>query len=217
MPTQVKKKQIDTSIIDGWTPVDATWTYASASTITVPSGAASIYQKGDRIKWTQTTVKYGVIVAVADTLLTIAVNTDYTVANAAITLNYYSHQANPLGYPNQFSYSPTQTWTNAPTSQTVNAKYEIIGCRVFGRVSISGTANGSNSGTDVAHTLPVTPETIAGSYVGNVMGMGIWSQTGVFTEMASSYIIFSSGTLYASFPTATRKPDRFAVHFNYAF
>lgn len=105
MPTKIQKNQIATTLIDGWTPADATWTYASASTITVPSGAASIYQKGDRIKWTQTTVKYGVIVAVADTLLTIAVNTDYTVANAAITLNYYSHQANPLGYPGSFAFA----------------------------------------------------------------------------------------------------------------
>src|ERR1035437_2933126 len=78
---------------DGWTPATGSWTYASASTITVPSGAAAIYQKGDRIKWTQTTVKYGVIVAVADTLLTIAVNTDYVVTNAAISAIYYSHQA----------------------------------------------------------------------------------------------------------------------------
>ena len=93
MATQIQKRQIATTLIDGWTPADATWTYASASTITVPSGAASIYQKGDRIKWTQTTVKYGVIVAVADTLLTIAPNDTYAVTDAAISANYYSHQA----------------------------------------------------------------------------------------------------------------------------
>ena len=28
---------------DGWMPVSVTWTYASATTITVPSGAASLY------------------------------------------------------------------------------------------------------------------------------------------------------------------------------
>src|SRR3990167_3778548 len=87
---------------DGWIAATGTWTYASASTITVPSGAASLYRVGDKIKWTQTTVKYGVISAVADTVLTIIVNTDYTVANAAITLNYYSHDENPLGFPNDF-------------------------------------------------------------------------------------------------------------------
>lgn len=159
MPTQIKKKQIDTSIIDGWTPVDATWTYASASTITVPSGAASIYQKGDRIKWTQTTVKYGVIVAVADTLLTIAVNTDYTVANAAITLNYYSHQANPLGYPTKFAFTSTAT---KPTGMTGTAvvgacAYQITG----GLVSITvqayvDPAAGTITGTDFDFSIPLT-------------------------------------------------------------
>ncbi len=43
---------------DGWQPANETWTYASATTITVPSGAASKYAKGDKIKLTQTTVKY---------------------------------------------------------------------------------------------------------------------------------------------------------------
>ena len=67
---------------DGWQAVSDSWSYASASTITVPSGAASLYKVGDKIKWTQTTVKYGVIRTVADTLLTIIVNTDYVVTNA---------------------------------------------------------------------------------------------------------------------------------------
>ena len=105
---QVNGTAIVTSMgVDGWISANETWTYASASTITVPSGAAAKYAKGDRIKFTQTTVKYGVIVAVADTLLTIAVNTDYTVANAAITDNYYSHQASPVGYPVAFNVTVT--------------------------------------------------------------------------------------------------------------
>lgn len=41
------------STADGWTSVSDTWTYASASTITVPSGAASLYQIGDRVGITQ--------------------------------------------------------------------------------------------------------------------------------------------------------------------
>lgn len=88
----------------GWIVASGAWTYASASTITVPSGAASLYQKGDRIRWKQGAgYKYGVLTAVADTLLTILVNTDYTVANAAITDNYYSHELNPMGYPQWFN------------------------------------------------------------------------------------------------------------------
>lgn len=124
MATKLQKNQIATTLLDGWTPADATWTYASASTITVPSGAASIYQKGDRVKLTQTTVKYFVIVAVADTVLTFAVNTDYTVANAAITLNYYSHQANPLGYPHWFTWAPTLAGGTSPAANSAYFKVD---------------------------------------------------------------------------------------------
>jgi len=116
--------------VDGWTPASEAWTYASASTITVPAGAGSKYAVGDKIKWTQTTVKYGVIVAVANTLLTIAVNTDYVVTDAAISLNYYSHELNPIGYPHWFTYTPTITWTagTAPSgSPTKRERFSIRG------------------------------------------------------------------------------------------
>ena len=159
MSTQVKRNQIDTNLIDGWTPVSSTWTYASASTITVPSGAASIYQKGDRIKWTQTTVKYGVIVAVADTLLTIAVNTDYTVANAAISSIYYSHQANPLGYPHWFNYTPSITYaggTTDPTSNTIGfAKYNVT-ANICSIVLKSTLVKGTGDRTVIMFSDPVT-------------------------------------------------------------
>ena len=102
---------------DGWTDPSETWTYASANTITVPTGAASKYHKGDRLKLTQTTVKYFVVISVADTVLTVAINTDYVVADAAISANFYSHQINPLGYPDWFVYAPT---INGPTG-TVGA------------------------------------------------------------------------------------------------
>ncbi len=138
---------------DGWQRVTDAWTYASASTINVPSGAASLYQKGDRIKWTQTTVKYGVIVAVADTLLTIAVNTDYVVANAAITNIYFSHELNPLGYPHWFNYTPT--WGGFSSNPTGGVtRFNIIGnlCTVE---RVSGGAGISNA-TTMTMSLPVT-------------------------------------------------------------
>jgi len=149
---------------DGWTPATGSWTYASASTITVPTGAASLYRKGDRIKWTQTTVKYGVIVAVADTLLTIAVNTDYTVANAAITANYYSHEANPIGYPHWFSFTPTYTGFSVnPTGG--NDRFEISNgtLKYVREVSTVGTSNAA--GFTIG--LPVIS---AASPIGNFVG-----------------------------------------------
>lgn len=139
-------------IVDGWIPVSDTWTYATASTITVPSGAASRYQKGDRIRWTQTTVKYGVVVAVADTVLTIAVNTDYVVANAAISAISYSHEINPLSFPESFAF--TTTYTGFAVDPTTVYRMKIVGnlCYILQTQGTSGTSNA----TGFTFTVPLT-------------------------------------------------------------
>ncbi len=160
---------------DGWISANETWTYASASTITVPSGAASKYGVGDRIKWTQTTVKYGVIVAVADTLLTIAVNTDYVVTNAAITLNYYSHEASPIGYPTYFAYTPTVTaGAGSITTYTATGRYNQIGKKVSFEANAIITDNGTGS-SNLIFTLPIATGVSNGFY--SILGRE-WAATG---------------------------------------
>ena len=140
--------------LDGWISANETWTYATASTITVPTGAASKYHIGDKIKWTQTTVKYGVIVGVADTVLTIAVNTDYVVTNAAITLNSYSHAANPLGFPPQFVFTVTVTgFSSAPTGML--GAYVTIARMVTYSVNMPNTGT-SNATSFTISSLPFT-------------------------------------------------------------
>lgn len=95
---------------DGWQPANETWTYASASTFTVTGDQTSKYTVGTKLKWTQTTVRYGEVTAVAyanpNTTVTIAVNTDYTIADSAISANFYSYANNPVGYPSGLSRSP---------------------------------------------------------------------------------------------------------------
>lgn len=91
----------------GWTGANETWTYASASTFTVSGDVTAKYSKGTRLKWTQTTVKYGVVVLSSHsggtTTVTILTNTDYTIANAAISANSYSYMVNPQAYPDYFA------------------------------------------------------------------------------------------------------------------
>jgi len=175
---------------DGWTDANETWAYASATTITVPSGAASKYQKGDKIKWTQTTVKYGVIVGVADTVLTIAVNTDYVVTNAAISANYYSHQVNPMGYPTWFNYTPTygasgsMTWTSVTANP---AKFKINGKSCTVVISASGTTGGTAS-TVLTVTLPVTPDNTTYRVGGSVDdGVGYPGWFGNYASIGTIY------------------------------
>jgi hypothetical protein len=97
----------DAGYLTGWIPAGETWTYASATRITVPSDARLKYQKGDKIRFKQGgDWKYMYVVGVAETYIDVTGGTDYTVANAEITSSYYSKIENPQGFPHYFNWLP---------------------------------------------------------------------------------------------------------------
>lgn len=88
---------------DGWISANETWTYASATTFTVPGDQTLKYTQNTKIKLTQNTVKYFKVASSSysspNTTVTIYTNPVYTFASATITDNYYSYQFKPQGYP----------------------------------------------------------------------------------------------------------------------
>ena len=135
---------------DGWVPANESWAYASATTITVPSGATSKYRKGDKIKLKQTTVKFFSIVGVADTVLTITAGSTYTLTNAAITENCFSKVENPQGFPEYFTLA-LEAWTTfgtAFTNQPMNGywRFRVIGSfiNIFGNAATHATSGGTS-------------------------------------------------------------------------
>lgn len=97
------------SLDQTWIEVADNWAYASASTITVPAGATSIYKKGWGVRWKQGgSYKYAYMTTVASALLTVNGGTDYTVANSAITNIAVTPSPNTaFGFPEYFNYTPT--------------------------------------------------------------------------------------------------------------
>lgn len=83
----------------GFTASGESWTYASATTITVPTDATIKYTRGMIIKFTQATggTKYAVILTVTATVLTIFMLNSATLVNEAITSPSYSSNAAPIG------------------------------------------------------------------------------------------------------------------------
>lgn len=146
----------------GWVSAGETWTYASATTLTISGDKTGRYQKGDKIKLTQTTVKYFYVINVVysspNTTITVTGGTDYTLANAAITANYYSKATTPQGFPGYFAYAPTPTGFSA--NPTLLAEFTITG--VICHVSIFCTANGTSNATTLTVPAPVTAATRAG-------------------------------------------------------
>jgi hypothetical protein len=164
---------------DGWIDANESWAYASASTITVPSGAVAKYAKGDKIKLTQTTVKYFYVIGVADTVLTVTGGSDYTVANAAITANYYSHATSPIGFPGSFAYSPTiASQTGTLTTTSSDLKFSLEGKVLAMNGSVTITTAGTGSGY-LQVSLPVTSRVAAGCGAGRENAL-----TGITVQVA---------------------------------
>lgn len=141
-----------------WIPISDTWSYASASTITIPSDGTQTYAKGMRIRFKQGGgFKYFVAVTVTSTLLTIAVNNDYTVANSAITDISISFAVVPVGYPEWFSHTPTVTGYSAVP--TTICRYKITGNTLHYKY-VQSTFFTSNA-TTLTISIPVTAKNIA--------------------------------------------------------
>lgn len=119
-------------LTDGWVNPDESWNYASASTFTVTGDQTSKYHRGVKIKLTQSaTVKYFVVVtsvySAPNTTVTVADaqgGSVYTVANSAITANYFSLVNQPAGWPaaaSGLSYDTGDGWQDTGEDWSFNA------------------------------------------------------------------------------------------------
>lgn len=146
---------------NGWLPAAGTWTYASATTMTVPQADADRLNAGSRIKLDQTTTKYFYVTGVSGTTITVNGGTDYTLANAAITSPYFSNDASPKGFPQWFAFTPS--WTNltvGTSGNTYNTGYfSMSGKTVSYRLAMIFGSSGPSMGSAPVFVLPVAPNT----------------------------------------------------------
>jgi hypothetical protein len=158
------KKYVDDNAgsTDGWTASSDTWTYASASTFTIAGvDRTGVYVKGTKLRFKQGgSYKYAVVISSSfstNTTVNIAVNSDYTIANATITDNDYSYAETPQGYPTWFNWSPTNMdWTGTdPTTPTTSAKYAVRGTQIFIKLKQTNASAGS-SNTRFSFDVPIS-------------------------------------------------------------
>lgn len=138
---------------DGWIASSDSFVFASSTTFTIAGvNRTAIYTPGTRIKLTNSTVKYFVVVSSAfstDTTVTVTGGSDYTLANAAITLPSYSYVSNPQGFPGWFNWTPSPTgYTGSPT---VFARFTVLGRLCTAYIDVTGTSNA----TTLTFTLPI--------------------------------------------------------------
>lgn len=190
------------SEFDGWRSANETWTYASATTITVPSGATGKYAVGDKVRiYQNNTTKYFYIVTVASTLLTITGGSDYTLTSSTINNPCTSRRATPAGFPGRFSW--TTSWSNLTVGNAVDTStFTMNGKEVTLSVRLV-LGNTSSVGTTPRLTLPI-PTASTGYSDDSIISAGTLTDTGtayyrghlqwVSTTTADLYTEGASGT-----------------------
>ncbi len=141
----------------GWVNDGNTWTYVSATSFSVSGDQTAVYQVGDRIRLTQTTVKYFYITALSFgggiTTVTITGGSDYSLANAAITSPGFSKVFLPNGFPEWFNYTATVGGWSGTTTDTLQFRLQGRICTVV--LGYSATSHTSNA-TTFTYSAPIS-------------------------------------------------------------
>lgn len=176
---------------DGWVSANESWTYASATTITVPTNATFKYSVGDKIRLIQSgSAKFFYITGVAATTLTINGGTDYTLANAAIIQPCYSKRATPQGFPQWFAYTPT--WTAASVNPaigngSITGKFTMNGKTVTARCTVVYGSTTTFGAGNYRITYPISSVTWSAAEDLMGIGLGHYVRNGVANYIIHGY------------------------------
>lgn len=184
----------------GWIPAPGTWVGSSDTiTITTSAGSTDIYGIGDKLRWKQGGgFKYNYAIAFTDTTLTITGSTDYEMTTDTITDNYYSHQTNPVGFPQWFNWVPVFTGFSINPVVSVS-RFSIIGRTVIYNHSLTSVGTSNAAGYTIS--VPVKAANNGGysaiMYAQNngttVVGAQVYTSTTVLTLTLAGYGAWATG------------------------
>jgi hypothetical protein len=144
-------------ITDGWTPANEIWIYTSATSLKIEGDKRTKYQKGDKVKLTQSTVKYFYInsVTYSSGFTTLWIFGFATLANEVINYPCYSKIENPQGFPNIFPWITNikaRVFRNAEQSDLVNGTWT----KVQLNAQLYNPGNYFDKTTNFRFTSPIT-------------------------------------------------------------
>lgn len=157
--------------IDGWNSVNATLSYASATTMNINTDLTGIIPQYAKIRWKQGgDFKFAYLTSITATLWTVNGGVDYSVANAAITDVAWSGNDYPTGFPLFIAYSYPVTGISGVA--TFTGRFRMNGNKV--EVILDGFT-GAATDSPVTVGLPIrcingidTPVRILNN------GVGLW-------------------------------------------
>lgn len=223
------QKQLDTmrsrailgTTDSGWILGCDTWLYDSAESFKIAGkDVSALFEGGVKIRLKQGgAYKYFYSIGAVygtDTVVSVAGGSDYTIANAAITDNYYSYSSNPQGFPEWFNYTPVFTGFSVDPTNIVS-RFKIQGrtCTVLHREVTAGTSNSSSFFV----TAPVEAATITNAVWGGAMfgaddnGIAFTTATKVIINSGASYFILYSNMASLGWNTANGKRANFMISY----
>jgi hypothetical protein len=151
---------------DGWNPVNAALSYASATTMNINADLTLVIPKYAKVRWRQGgAYKYAYITDITATLWTINAGIDYSVADTPITDVAWS-VANPaIGFPGYFNWLPEYIASGGMTGTidtVVSSTFSIIACYVYFDIHVTGTLSGTASNYLGLSVPPIDAKDIGG-------------------------------------------------------
>lgn len=170
----------------GW--VEVSWlnpAYASATTVTLDGDQTGICKNGLRVRYKQTTYKYGTLgvnstynAGTGKTTITFIANSDYSVANAAISEMQITYMT-PVDWPGWFNWTATFTGFSADPTNVIS-RFCVNGRTVH--FWHKENTNGTSNATTFTISLPVQAydhASIGGSQWTGACGYAVDNSAGI--------------------------------------
>lgn len=190
---------LQSMIATGWVELSETWTYASATTVTVSSDATTRFEIGDRVRYKQGAgYKYGSVFAITATVLSITGGNDYSVANTGITNIAVARVKAPVDWPGTFAFTPSPTgFSVAPSIATARFRLDGNNCTV----SVFINADGTSNSTAMLISAPLVAATVSGMSWGTRCWRAVNNGASIdtaYVSIGSSASSISAGVSFAA-------------------
>lgn len=142
---------------EGWYPTSDTCTQTGSYTFTMPGDRTAEYAKAVKFACSNSTNKYGVIASSAyvttddTTTVTLITNTSYLLTTDAITVPQTSRFEHPIGFPDEFAFTPSGLVTIGTGTQ--EAYWKTNGNKIYIHGGVLYSTDTAFAASDL--TLPV--------------------------------------------------------------
>lgn len=160
---QLEIAALETELVNtrvGWLRVATAATYASATSLTIAGDFTALFKIGAKFRCTNSGTKFGYVLsssfAGGNTTVNLMANSDYSLANAAIS-NVDISFGTPPDFPAWLSWTPAWTSLTVTGSPIYSGKFNINN-RVFSPVvfiQANGGTTAATYGTTIVNNLPV--------------------------------------------------------------